>query len=172
METESFHHPPGAANRAPSITGRCLCGAVEVQVSKPAVDAASFGTCYCINCRKASGSSYAHCFKIRRNDLTICSNENLAVKAYRDTDTAPNAKTGTKPVLVRSFCSVCGSSLWDQAEEDKSLTDPEAEVFLRATLFSKEDLPNEGKPSYELFCCRRESWLPGIHGAKQHDMMN
>ncbi|KAM0792198.1 hypothetical protein ACM66B_004895 [Microbotryomycetes sp. NB124-2] len=171
METESFHHPPGAANRAPTVQGSCLCGAVQVAIAAPALQAATFGTCYCINCRKASGSSYAHNFKVTRADMTVVQNRDLAIKAYRDTDTEPDAKTSKKPVLVRSFCSICGSNLWDQSEDEKSLNDPESDVFPRASLFAKEELPNEGRPSYELFCSRRESWLPGVQGATQHDKM-
>ncbi|KAK4058885.1 hypothetical protein OIO90_000331 [Microbotryomycetes sp. JL221] len=99
-------------------------------------------------------------------------NTEVALKAYRDTDTEPNSTTGVKPILVRSFCSTCGSNLWQQAEiQGKSLNDADAEVYVCTSLFEQGALPNQGQPTYELYTCRREAWLKSIDGAQQFEKM-
>ncbi|MFC4730504.1 GFA family protein [Salipiger abyssi] len=48
----------------------------------------------------------------------------------------------------RFFCPDCGSSVFSRSEN-------EVEVHLGAC-----DAPGQFEPTYELWCCRREPWLP------------
>jgi len=50
----------------------------------------------------------------------------------------------------RRFCPVCSSSLFGQS-------DGEVEVNLGSL-----DAPDQFRPTYELWVCRRESWLPAF----------
>ena len=57
----------------------------------------------------------------------------------------------------RVFCTDCGSSVVSHIGD-------ETEVHLGAL-----DVPNQLKPTYELWVCRRESWLSPVDGAEQFD---
>lgn len=56
----------------------------------------------------------------------------------------------------RHFCPSCGSSVF-------SISDDEVEVHL-GTL----DTPNQMTPTYEIWCSRREDWLPEFPGIQKH----
>ncbi|PYD75642.1 GFA family protein [Novacetimonas pomaceti] len=51
---------------ATTITGSCLCGGVEYEITAPPLD---FVLCHCSRCRKASGSSFAANLIVRPGDL-------------------------------------------------------------------------------------------------------
>ncbi|MEP3113943.1 GFA family protein [Nisaea sp.] len=57
----------------------------------------------------------------------------------------------------RFFCPHCGSTVFGRSGD-------EIEVNLGSL-----DEPNQLKPTYELWCVRRESWLPSFSGMKQYD---
>lgn len=57
----------------------------------------------------------------------------------------------------RHFCPRCGSSVFARSEG-------EVEVHLGAL-----DAPDRLVPTYELWTCRRESWLPPLPGAAQFE---
>ncbi|MDF2235044.1 GFA family protein [Albimonas sp. CAU 1670] len=57
----------------------------------------------------------------------------------------------------RHFCPRCGSSVFARSEG-------EVEVHLGAL-----DAPDRFAPTYELWTCRRESWLPPIPGLALHE---
>ncbi len=57
----------------------------------------------------------------------------------------------------RHFCPRCGSSVFASSGE-------EVEVHLGAL-----DSTAELKPTYELWACRREAWLPGFVGVESYE---
>jgi hypothetical protein len=57
----------------------------------------------------------------------------------------------------RNFCPTCGSSVFGRSGD-------EIEVNLGAF-----DAPDQFTPTYELWCVRREAWLPGFPGLRQYD---
>ena len=61
----------------------------------------------------------------------------------------------------RGFCPRCGSRLLDTADPDRTL------VEIR--IGSLDDAPFELKPDDEIWVKRRESWIPPVDGAAQHD---
>jgi len=63
----------------------------------------------------------------------------------------------TKHYNGRHFCPICGSSVFARY-------DGETEIYLGAL-----DHPNQFQPTYELWTCRREAWLPPFAGVKSHD---
>ncbi|UJJ32565.1 GFA family protein [Halopseudomonas maritima] len=64
--------------------------------------------------------------------------------------TAVQVMGQTAEYAGRHFCPICGSSVYSRSGE-------EMEVLL-GTL----DAPNQFTPSYELWTCRREDWLPAF----------
>ena len=61
----------------------------------------------------------------------------------------------------RGFCARCGSRLLDPPEPGDTL------VEIR--LGSLDEAPFDLKPETEVWVKRRESWLPPVDGAAQHD---
>jgi hypothetical protein len=57
----------------------------------------------------------------------------------------------------RYFCSVCGSSVFSRSAD-------EVEVNLGAF-----DMPDQFRPTYELWSTRRESWLPPFPLARHYE---
>lgn len=64
-------------------------------------------------------------------------------------------KGATDEFEGRHFCTKCGSSVY-------SLFHGEVELYLGSL-----DEPSRLKPTYELWTCRRESWLSPVDGAEQ-----
>lgn len=61
----------------------------------------------------------------------------------------------------RGFCPGCGSRLLDTSDPGGTL------VEIR--LGSLDEAPFELKPDDETWVKRRESWIPPVEGARQHD---
>jgi hypothetical protein len=57
----------------------------------------------------------------------------------------------------RHFCPVCGSSVFDRSAD---------EIGIAAGAF---DTPDQVTPTYELWTCRRESWLPPFDVARRYE---
>jgi hypothetical protein len=57
----------------------------------------------------------------------------------------------------RNFCPVCGSSLFGR-------TGDEIEIATGAF-----DAPDQVTPTYELWICRREAWLPAFDVARRYE---
>ena len=76
-----------------AIEGRCLCGAVSIELEKPAD---RLEICQCDMCRRWGGAFYA----AMTGDAAIVSGGE-AIAVYRSSEWAE-----------RAFCSRCGSTLW------------------------------------------------------------
>ena len=61
----------------------------------------------------------------------------------------------------RGFCPRCGSRLLDTAEAGGTL--------IEIRIGSLDEAPFELKPDDETWVKRRESWIPSVEGAAQHD---
>lgn len=81
-----------------SLTGGCLCGAVQYQVSGNPL---RFYHCHCARCRKSSGTGHASNLMLSNAALSFTSGEAL-LKRFK----VPEAKRFT-----RQFCGECGSSV-------------------------------------------------------------
>ena len=64
-------NPEQASNR--TLTGKCLCGAVQYTVADKFVYAAN---CHCSNCRRATGSAFKPFAGIERGELALIKGEN------------------------------------------------------------------------------------------------
>lgn len=83
-----------------NITGSCLCGAVNYQISQNIGDIVH---CHCIKCRKAHGAAFSSVAKIDDKSFSITGKEKL--NRYQ-----------SSPGKTRCFCSNCGSQIYAKRE--------------------------------------------------------
>ena len=97
--------------------------------------------CHCAECRKESGSAFT-VFAQWPADAFAIDGE---IASYDG----------------RVFCPRCGSRLIDTADSDRTV--------IEIRLGSLDDAPFDLKPQSETWVKRRESWLPPVEHATQHD---
>src|SRR5262245_26926485 len=96
--------------------------------------------CHCANCRKEAGSAFT-VYAHWPSEAFEMSGE---VSSYDN----------------RGFCPRCGSRLLDTSGTG---------TFVEIRLGSLDEAPFELKPEDEIWVKRRESWIPAVEGAAQHD---
>ena len=79
-----------------NISGSCLCGAVNYQISQ---DIGDIIHCHCIKCRKAHGAAFSSVAKVDDKNFSISGEEKLS--SYQ-----------SSPGKTRCFCSSCGSQIY------------------------------------------------------------
>jgi len=97
--------------------------------------------CHCANCRKESGSAF-----------TVYAH--WPVDAFELTGEIASFDN-------RGFCPRCGSRLIDLSDLDDGI--------IEIRLGSLDDAPFGLPPRAEIWVKRRESWIPPVAGASQHD---
>ncbi len=133
-------------NPSKTYEGSCLCQGVKYSVKGPF---GSMENCHCTDCRKAHGSAFATGIDLLRKSLTIHQGKNL-LRRYK-------AQTGA----IRSFCSMCGSTLiWESDERSRKLT------IAAATL----DTPINRKPDFHIFVRSKVPWFEIDDGMPQYPM--
>jgi len=80
--------------RTGRMTGRCLCGAVEIAIDGNYI--AAVGACHCSRCQRSAGVMWA-AFMADGDAVTVTGE----VTRFRSTEFSE-----------RAFCPVCGSNLW------------------------------------------------------------
>jgi hypothetical protein len=121
---------------ADTLHGSCLCGGVAYRAALPAECASH---CYCTMCQKSHGAAAGTYLSVASAGFAIERGAGLV------TDHASSA-TGR-----RSFCSVCGSSLyWRDTGEPQSID------LALGTL----QPPWTGTVTRELHADTRPTWLP------------
>lgn len=80
------------------LQGACLCGAVSYEaLGEPAIA----GHCYCLDCRKASGTSHSTHVAVRADGVRLVG----AMSSYRRPADSGN-------IVERFFCPTCGSPIY------------------------------------------------------------
>jgi hypothetical protein len=99
------------------------------------------GRCHCADCRKESGSAFSVYaqWPVEVFEMTG------EIASYDD----------------RGFCARCGSRLLDLSDLEDSI--------IEIRLGSLDNAPFELTPRTEIWVKRRESWIPLVDGAAQHD---
>nr|POE82773.1 hypothetical protein CFP56_68177 [Quercus suber] len=128
-----------------SKSSRCLCSSIEFTIS--GIDKGAV-ICHCSNCQIYSGSTFAHNYRIMNADIKIHKGEEQ-LKSYRDADT----KSGG--VLLRHFCSNCGSSLFAQPLAFKDMV-----------VMCTGGAQDKTCPSLELFAENKHDWVGDLTKAK------
>ena len=97
--------------------------------------------CHCADCRKESGSAFAVYAQWPAEAFELSGE----IASYDN----------------RGFCPRCGSRLLDTSDASGTL--------IEIRLGSLDDAPFELTPEDEIWVKRRESWIPPVDGAAQHD---
>lgn len=118
------------------LSGGCLCGQVRYSVEAEPI---FVGVCHCRNCQKQTGSAFNIVVAIPKPALSVTG----APRAFAD-----HGDSGK--VLSRSFCSQCGSTLFDEAE-----LMPGVVMISAGTL----DDASEVAPTMEIFCDSAQPWV-------------
>ena len=121
-------------------TSGCLCGAVRYSVRGDPVHVVR---CHCADCRKESGSAF-----------TVFAE--WPVEAFEMSGEISSYDG-------RGFCPRCGSRLLDTTGADAGGT------LIEIRIGSLDEAPFELTPEHEIWVKRRESWIPPVEGAAQHD---
>lgn len=84
-----------------SISGSCLCGAINVTIHDDLFSTPRGHLCHCSNCRKIAGSFTSANLLIEREKVKV-TDEKGAMRKYDDYATASGN------VVERYFCGTCG----------------------------------------------------------------
>lgn len=123
--------------KSEELAGGCLCGAVRYMVAGPAMLAAH---CYCIDCRKSSGTGHCTHVVVPAGAFSLRGE----VKHFDHPADSGN-------MVRRHFCPTCGSPLFSTNAAGGEL------VFLRA---SSLDDPDEVMPGASVYASRAPRWDP------------
>ncbi len=118
------------------ITGQCLCGSVQYEVSGTAE---RFYHCHCQRCRKATGTGHASNLLVS----PISSIRWLAGKALLAQFKVPDAER-----FFNTFCTRCGSPMPREVEQLNGVLIPAGTI--------NEELPI--KPQARIFWDSRAEW--------------
>jgi hypothetical protein len=117
------------------LVGGCLCGALRIDIHGQSLRS---GLCHCMTCRKETGAPFKH--------FAVFSASDIAISGMTQHWTSPRGS-------ARYFCPLCGSHVYERLAQS-------AEIEINVGVL---DEPNRLSPTYELWCKRRESWLPDFH---------
>ena len=132
--------------------GRCFCNKLTYTINTLPTRAY---LCHCQDCRRSSGSSYAHQAWFLKSSLQINDNSSKLVTFGSDADGS------------RQFCGHCGTLLFSTVPDHvESLR--EIVIVCVGTINGSEEMETL-KPIAEGWCKRREIWLGKIDGAEQVD---
>lgn len=119
------------------FAGRCLCGALSFESRVQPVMA---GHCYCVDCRKASGTGHGSHLVVPKAAVAITGEA-------RHYDSP--ADSGT--TVTRAFCPTCGGQIYSLNAGMPEL------IFLRASAL---DDPEVFRPAFSVYASRAPSWDP------------
>ena len=116
------------------FTGSCLCGGVRYQGTAPQFA----GHCYCVDCRKTSGTAHASHMAVAEDDFHF----DGELRFFEHSADSGN-------VVSRAFCPVCGSPVLSRNSGMPGM------VFVRA---SSLDTPDVFEPSIIVYASRAPDW--------------
>lgn len=128
------------------ISGRCFCGAVQYHCSGEPVVA---GHCYCLDCRKTSGTGHGSHMAVHQRDFTVSGE----VRFF-------DAPADSGHIVSRGFCPTCGSALYStnsamagliflraSSLDDPAVFEPKMSVYTRSA--PAWDAPDDALPAFE-----------------------
>ena len=136
------------------FTGSCLCGSVRYRST---VDPIGGGHCYCLDCRKSSGTAHCSHLVVPKGGFEVTGE----VRFF-------DAPTDLGNMVSRGFCPTCGSPVYST---NSGMPDM---VFPRA---SSLDDPEVFQPTMTVYTKRAPSWhrpnpdLPGFEGMPPPESM-
>jgi len=117
------------------LGGSCLCGAVRFEFEgEPQV----VGHCYCVDCRKSSGTGHGTHVGVARDRFTVSGE----VKFYDHPADSGN-------IVSRGFCPTCGSAVFSTNSAFPGM------AFARASAL---DDPDRVAPQMIVYASRAPAW--------------
>jgi hypothetical protein len=126
---------------ATTLTGSCLCGAVEYEVTG---EAKRFYYCHCTRCRKATGTGHASNIFLQPASLRWLAGEDQ-IRSFKP----PEAQRFTN-----QFCGACGSRLPRQPAGGDVVMIPAGSLDVEPPI----------KPQARIFYGSRASWSCSADG--------
>jgi hypothetical protein len=121
----------------PSVTGRCLCGAIRFELTEPATAA---GYCHCTRCQRRTGGATSAQARIDGRTFRLLHGEEL-VKAWRHPEGG----------FEKCFCSGCGAHLFSRNPDDPT------QMSIRMGAFDGD--PGV-RPSWRAYVAYAAPWEP------------
>ncbi|WP_318415971.1 GFA family protein [Photobacterium leiognathi] len=116
-----------------NLTGSCLCGKVQIEVSN---NFEYMGNCHCSECRKFTGSDYSSVGGVKPEHFCFKAGEEFVSIYQKSEETA------------LAFCGVCGSSLFSKKHKTG---------MYNIRLGILDDVPTH-KPSFHIFTASKAPW--------------
>lgn len=128
------------------INGGCHCGNIEYEAE---IDANKVVLCHCTDCQTMSGAAF--------RGVVMASEEKFKLKGTIKDYVKQSADSGNP--RVQGFCPACGTHIYATSVGN------ETKIYnLRlGTIEQRKQL----KPTIEIWCDSRQSWLAPIENAKQ-----
>ncbi|KAL2850416.1 Mss4-like protein [Aspergillus pseudodeflectus] len=133
-------------------TGSCLCEAVKYELHGKPVKCA---VCHCDSCQQFSGSVFmANCWFKQNEFKIVCGRDSIQTYDERATVSGLTMK--------RSFCRICGSSLFQQTAQLQ-------ELGLVSVTSGTMDDRSDAQPTLEVWCRNRRQWLTLDHNGDKYE---
>jgi hypothetical protein len=120
-----------------ALTGGCLCGGVQYEVTEPLVSASY---CHCTRCRRRTGTAASAQARVAPGALRVTSGAEL-VREWAPPDAG----------WPKAFCSACGGALWSRSRDEPP------DYAVRLGTF--DDDPGI-RPQYRQFVAYAAPWEP------------
>ncbi|KAL4907081.1 hypothetical protein BDW74DRAFT_150193 [Aspergillus multicolor] len=135
-----------------SNSGSCVCGALRYELYGKPIKSA---ICHCNSCQQFSGSVFmANCWYKEENFKIIRGED--SVQTYDEQGTT------TGGTMKRSFCRICGSSLFQQT------VDLQKANIISVTSGTMSDR-SDCQPGLEVWCSNRRHWVSLQHQGEKLD---
>jgi hypothetical protein len=121
-------------NKEP-LLGRCLCGAVQFEVTPPTDFHAH---CHCKSCRLSRGTPFVSWTSVPKDQFRLIQGKEL-LTWYRSSES-----------ILWGFCKTCGSSMLYQADKKGHPESPKIDrIYVSVGSLDKIDRPPVAHVSYE-----------------------
>jgi len=120
-----------------SITGHCLCGAIQYEIANAPT---TMGICHCKNCQRQAGSAFSTLAGVPVADFRMTGE----AKLYEDAD------TDSGNTVQRFFCGTCGSPIYSAIP---SMPD---QIFLKTGTL---DDTSGFAPLFNVWCSTKQDWV-------------
>ncbi|KNG45942.1 glutathione-dependent formaldehyde-activating gfa [Stemphylium lycopersici] len=142
-------------------TATCYCGSVQLSFPTTAPGLLDTFVCHCTDCRKITASAFTCGFVVDRAHLThVRGQERLKVFSQSKT-------TGSGTEASNHFCDTCGTLMY---RDFRAL--PDLIVCRLGTVDDVNLIEGVLKPRREVYVKDRVSWVHGVEGAKQSEVMD
>ncbi|KAI4649298.1 hypothetical protein J4E93_003614 [Alternaria ventricosa] len=129
-------------------TATCYCGAVQLAFPTTAPGLVDIFVCHCTDCRKITASAFTSAFIVAASAVKhIRGQDNL--KKFSQSQT-----TASGQAMTNYFCDTCGTLMYRLSTVD--------DLNLMEGLL---------RPKREVYVKDRVSWVHGVEGARQSEIM-